>query len=54
MFLLQEIVIVNLLEPYGAQIADLLANEGAEIEIGEEMSYHSFVTYIPYVFLHEC
>jgi hypothetical protein len=40
-------------ERYRAQIADLLANKGAEIEIEEDMSYHSFVTYIPCL-LHEC
>ena len=51
MFLLQENCDC---EPHGAQITDLLANEGTEIEIREEMSYHSFVTYIPYILLHEC
>jgi hypothetical protein len=39
---------------FRAQIADLLANNSIEIEIEEDMSYHSFVTYIPYVLLHEC
>jgi hypothetical protein len=29
---------------FRAQIADLLANEGTEIEIEEDMSYHWFVT----------
>jgi hypothetical protein len=40
-------------ERYRAQIADLLADKGAEIEIREDMSYHSFVTSIPCL-LHEC
>jgi hypothetical protein len=31
---------------FRAQIADLLASEGTEIEIEEEMSYHSFVTFL--------
>jgi hypothetical protein len=32
---------------FRAQIADLLANNSTEIEIEEDMSYHSSVTYIP-------
>ena len=39
---------------FRAQVADLLANKGTEIEIEEDMSYHSFVTSISYVLLHEC
>ena len=31
---------------FRAQIDDLLANGGTEIEIEEEMSYHSFVTFL--------
>jgi hypothetical protein len=31
---------------FRAQIADLLASKGTEIEIEEEMSYHSFVTFL--------
>ena len=31
---------------FRAQIADLLANESTEIEIDEDMAYHSFVTFI--------
>jgi hypothetical protein len=31
---------------FRAQIADLLANESTEIEIDEDMAYHSFVTSI--------
>jgi len=39
---------------FRAQIADLLADKGTEIEIEEDMSYYSFVISIPYVLLHEC
>jgi hypothetical protein len=39
---------------FRAQIADLLANKGTEIEIDEDMPYHLFVTSIPYVLLHKC
>jgi hypothetical protein len=31
---------------FRAQFADLLANEGTEISIEEEMTYHSFVTFL--------
>jgi hypothetical protein len=39
---------------YRAQISELVADKATEIEIEENMSYHSFVASIPYILLHEC